>query len=138
MSVKTRHSKAARKAWATRRKKAQSKPAFKAWETIRPSEKRWIRKLANEYEKKTSEIIHHPAFLDIMFEHNGQVLFFEVKPEKGSRKQTMLSDKQRETIQKLLKSDLKARFFKLTYSGTGKNTKPKDRIEITLKNIADC
>ena len=108
-----------------------------AWKKkITPSEACWRRKLAKVYGKRLSQIIRHPSLLDMMLENKGKILFFEVKPLKGSERQTKLNRKQSETIRMMLQSKVgnSAQFYLAPYSGE-KRIRTKKPIRITLWNI---
>jgi len=109
--------------------------ARKAWKKIAPSEACWRRNLAKKYGKRLSQIIPHPS-LDMMLENKGKILFFEVKPLKGSKRQTKLNRKQSETIRMMLQSKVgnSAQFYLAPYSGE-KRIRTKKPIRITLWNI---
>jgi len=142
---KTRNelSQIAKRAVATRQKKAQhaksQKAGKKAWkETIIPSEFGFITQLVKTHGIDRSCIFHHEGLPDIMvIAGEGKMRFYEIKPKKGSRLRKMLNPSQAETIRELMNHDYVEEVNLVQYERKGKQVVYSDPIKLTKQNLKE-
>jgi hypothetical protein len=140
-SNKVDWSKAGKKAALTRKKNAakrlHSERGKKAVnETIGPSERGFIKYLITTKKAKENEAFHHEGLPDIMvIAKSGKIQFFEIKPNKGSKKQCLLNPRQNLSIKNLLANKMVEGVSIVYYEKKGKKLIYPRQQEITLKNI---
>lgn len=127
----------AKKAAETRRirekERKNSQRVIKATKTREESEK--IDNLAKAIGVTPDRIIHHTGLPDhIVVKSDGKIAFYEVKPKKGSPNKTMLNEKQKQTVKRLLGLGLEV--FMIRYEQRGKRPCYDTPQLITVKNLS--